>query len=176
MSQKWQENSWSLSNSVLLEGKAIEETTSKLRKWGKIWMSQAECGGVSQQSSRFKNNKAPNVGLWADTGCCTEEYIALSLGNAECHPHRPQHPALLAPFADCFFTAINIGLSLYFPPTCIKLKNLLHEGYSRRTLLWLLPEEKGLPSQSCNYVHLAHTEGTTQRHVSSLRKSPDICW
>lgn len=38
-------------------------------------------------------------------------------------------------FADRFFTATNIGLSLYFPPTCIKLKHLLHEGCSRRTLL-----------------------------------------
>lgn len=138
-------------------------------------MSEAESGGVSQQSSRLKNNKAPQL-----AGCCRGGSSALlsfwGMLSATYRDPSTLPSRLPFAFASHLFVATNIGLSLLFSPIYMKSEPILHEGCSRRTPLWLLPEEKVLPSQSCDCAHFAHTEGTAQRLVSSLRKSPDTCW
>lgn len=143
-------------------------------------MSQAESGGVSQQSSRLKNNKAPQLAGWELAGCCRGGSSALLLlcGMLSVTYRDPSTlpSCLYFAFASCLFVATNTGLSVLFSPLYIKSEPILPEGCSMRRPLWLLPEEKGLPSQSFDCAQFAHTEEMAQRLVSSLRKSPDTCW
>lgn len=89
-----------MSNSVLLEEKAIEETTSKLRKWAKNEWARQKAEVLVSKAAGWKTTKLAACELTQDAAQ-RRDCIAFGLGNAECHLQRPQHPALLPPFCLC---------------------------------------------------------------------------
>jgi len=107
------------------------------------------------------------------------ESIAFSVGNAECHPHRPpQHcpPRSLFPLLIVSLQPPAVGSASCSPQYASQSDPVLQEGCSRRCCFGSCQRKRAYLHRAVT-VCLAHTEGSTHSLVSSsLRKSPDIHW